>query len=112
MSDNPRIGDEGTEIVITIVDNGLPVNLSNALKLLMVFRKPNNQVIHLNAEMDGVGTDGRIKVVTGRGAGELELDKAGKWEVEGKAEVVAGRWTTAKGNLLVENVIRKWEDLE
>jgi hypothetical protein len=105
-----KIGDEGTEIILAITTNGLPANLSSAINVAMVFRKPSGEVLVVPAEIEGDPEEGRIRVLTGRDEDRIELDEPGPWLVQGRAETPDGRWHAAIGEFGVARVIQRWDD--
>jgi hypothetical protein len=103
-----HVGDEGTEIVIALTDGGTALDLTTSTARQMVFRSPSGVVTVLTATVDGSAAEGRIKVLTGPGAGEIALTSGGVWDIQGRVVFAAGRWHTAKGHVRVYPNLENW----
>lgn len=91
----PRVGDIGTELIVTIVDDltGAPVDVSSATMLTIFLTPPgfNSTPLSFVAVFDTDGTNGAIKYVT---QGVLaDWSKSGQWLIQGFAAVGAGAWS-------------------
>lgn len=74
-----QLNDIGTEINITIKQDGTPVNLSDATNILLYCSPPNNtgtKIFEASIKTDGV--DGNIYYVTG----SSDFDVIGTWEMQ------------------------------
>lgn len=88
MSNVIQVGDVGTEIEMTLTDEGVVVNLSGATTLQILLTAPKSGTVKtLTAELVTDGTDGRIKAYTVSGT----IDEEGNWYAQ--AYVVSPSWS-------------------
>lgn len=80
MASEIHVGDVGTSFRPTIYDGSTVVDLTDALTLQMIFRKPDNTTITKTATYPtgGTGSDGVIEYVSVDG----DLDIAGLWKLQ------------------------------
>src|SRR5688572_10746424 len=91
MSAEIHVGDIGTLFRATIRDeNKAIVSLSDAVSLLMIFRKPNKTYLTKTASVVGDGSTGQIYYITE----ENDLDIPGTWQIQGKIEKPTGSWSS------------------
>ena len=82
-----HIGDIGTEIILTIAEDGAIVNISGVATKFIILRKPSEAVVTKTAEFVTDGTDGQIKYVT---ISADDLDEDGIWHAQGHVTGLGG----------------------
>ncbi len=93
-----HVGDVGTEIVVTVVDQaGAAVNISGATELTIYLTRPNRTVLTKTAVLDTNGVNGKMKYVTQSG----DLSVAGTWKVQGYVAGASG-WSGSTREASVE----------
>lgn len=83
MSDEIHVNDQGTEFRITITDNDVVVDLSTASVISIIFRKPDDTLLEVNATLYTDGTDGIIKY----NAVDGDIDQSGRWKIQAYVEL-------------------------
>lgn len=84
-----QVGDIGTSIVLTIIDqDGAVVNVSASSARNINFKKPNGAAMTKSASFFTDGTDGKIAYTTIAG----DLDQAGIWDMQAKVVLPSGTW--------------------
>lgn len=86
MSNIIQVGDIGTEIELTVRDEGVAVNLSAATTLQILLTSPTGVEKTLTAELVTDGTDGKLRAYTVSGT----IDEEGSWYAQ--ARVVTPSW--------------------
>jgi hypothetical protein len=94
-------GDYGTVLVLTVQDNGAPVELQPESVLQLIFKAPNGVVFSRTATLYSDGRDGKITYTFQEG----ELDQDGQWRVQARIAFGGGRWTTTEEWLRVHPVL-------
>ena len=85
-----RVGDVGTKLVLTVVDEGIIVDLSEATVLTIKMQPKDGKLSVQTGILVGDGTDGKMMYITQEG--DLKVD--GKWLIQGHVETPAGKWHT------------------
>lgn len=86
------VGDIGTNIKITVMNDGAVFNISSATDLQMVFKKPTSTTCTtVDATLFTDGTDGIMVYTT---PDEDFLDVDGIWDVQGVVTLPTGTWHT------------------
>jgi hypothetical protein len=62
-----HVGDVGTEIIISLVDESTPVDLSAMTSAVIKVQRPDRTVAEITADVDGDPEDGIIKGVVSSG---------------------------------------------
>lgn len=89
-----RVGDVGTVLEATILENGAALDISAATEMILYLRKPNRAVLEKTAIFQTDGTDGIIQYTTV----EDDLSMAGHWDIQGKVTLPGGEWkSTIRG---------------
>lgn len=73
-----HVGDTAPRYTGTLTSDGAPVNLAGAT-IRLHFRKPNRDVLEMDATPDGDPTLGKV---IGAAWGAGDVDQAGAWTVE------------------------------
>ena len=110
-----RLYDNGTVFIVQFVECSIvdgvpvytPVDISSASVRTIIFMKPDGTVVKKSAVFTTDGSDGKIQYTsTGdpdNGTGDLDV--VGRWEIQGRAELAGGTWTSTKGSFVVESVL-------
>ena len=78
-----RVGDDGTEIEVTITDSdGSAIDISQAASLFFYLKKPglDGEVLTRVPEFSTDGTDGKARYFTANN----EIDVPGRWQIQAK----------------------------
>jgi hypothetical protein len=86
MSEEIHALDIGTELRITITDDGVAVDLSTATTLEYLIRKPDGSLLTVNADLYTDGTDGILTYTTVDG----DTDIAGLYKIQAKVTIGSG----------------------
>lgn len=80
--------DVGTAFILTVLDNGVVINLSNSISNSIVFKKPSKVTLIKNASLVDGGITGKIRYITQSG----DLNEVGTWSVQAIVQLPSGRW--------------------
>lgn len=97
MAETLRVGDVGTEIIVTITDDDEVVDVSTAT-IVFIFRKPNCDVVEKTGTKTTDGTDGKVQYTTESGF----LDARGEWRFQVRITIGSDVWTSTQGGFTVE----------
>lgn len=86
MSDQIFSGDEGTEMRVTVTDDGVAVDLSSAVEILFIFRKPDGTTLEVNGELYTTGVDGIVYYNTVAG----DIDQSGVYKLQVRVTISSG----------------------
>lgn len=106
--------DIGTKFTIQVLKTREePLDISTADLLRIGFRRPNGNVVWVDATLNTDGTDGRMHYYTVEG----DLTPAGNWEIEGYVRIpgapgVAGEWSTRRRPFIVEAILGRSPKIE
>lgn len=87
MTEELHIGDTGTIMIFTILEDNVPAPISGATTKKVKFEKPDGTTVEKDVEFYTDGSDGKLKYTTL----VTDLDQAGVWRVQ--AYVVLPDWT-------------------
>jgi len=82
-----HVDDVGTEIRLTLLDDGVPVDLTGASELTILLRKPSGTVVAKTASVVGEPANGVIHCYTAT----EDLDEAGLYEIQ--TRIAVGSWS-------------------
>lgn len=82
MASEIHYGDVGVNFNITVMNDSVPLNVSNANNIYIIFQKPNNDDLIKNASLVTDGTDGKIKYTTVAN----DLNEIGTWQIQAKVD--------------------------
>ena len=86
-----HLGDIGTAFRITLTDCDVPVDLTTATVLNIIFKKPDGSSAPKTASIFGDPTDGVIQYLT---VDENDLDQLGTWELQAVVTLSTGKWSS------------------
>lgn len=97
MSSEIHADDIGTQLVVTVYDDGQIVDISGASLLNIILRKPDGTVEIKIADLYTDGLDG--KMVYTAEAGDFNM--SGNYKIQGKVEIFGGVYYTSVGSFKV-----------
>jgi len=94
-----HVGDVGTDIIVTVKDDGSAVDLSSGFDTYtFIFCKPDGTVVSKAGSLNSDGSDGKIKYTVETGL----LDVHGDWKYQIKVETTSSsEWYSDWGTLPV-----------
>lgn len=107
---NPKVGDIGTAVDITVVEQDpsdptntktISVDVSAATLIYMKFQRPDTTGFTRVAGFKTDGTDGIVRYVTVAG----DLDQPGGWKVDVEIHLSGGQWTTDIYKMKVNDIL-------
>lgn len=99
--DEIHAGDIGTRFEITVLENGVAMDLSTANSVEFSFRKPDQTIVTRTASFVTNGVDGKVKYTTQEG----DLDQKGAWRMQIHVVFTSTRWHSNIQNFTVyENI--------
>lgn len=90
MASEIHVNDIGTKFLATIKDDSEVVDVSSAISVTMMFKKPDDEVVQKAGVFDSDGTDGKIYYSTVVG----DLDEAGQYKLQAKVVLSTGTYYT------------------
>lgn len=95
-----HVGDVGTVFVVTIQDDGVPVDLSTGTSAsnIMIFRKPDGEVLRVSTNFYSDGSDGKIKYTV---SSSSVIDQYGTWKISANVNTDSGQWTATASDFTV-----------
>lgn len=76
----------GVVIQVTILEDGVAVDVSTVTTKQIIFRKPDGPAVTKTASFVNSGTDGKLKYTTIAG----DLNESGLWDVQGYVVFAGG----------------------
>ena len=89
MASEIHVNDVGTRFLATIKDDGVVVDISQATSVTMIFKKPDDEVVHKAGTVLS-GVDGQVYYDTIAG----DLDEAGHYKLQAKVVLTNGIYYT------------------
>ena len=90
MASQIHVNDVGTKFLATIKDDGVVVDISSAISITMMFKKPDDEVVEKSGTLDSSGTDGKVYYTTIA----RDLDEAGLYKLQAKVVLSTGTYYT------------------
>lgn len=88
MASEIHVGDIGTELIITVKDDGVVVDISAATLLQIIIKKPNGISYTKTGTLYTDGTDGKMKYVSVDG----DFSAPGNYKIQGKVTLTGGTY--------------------
>lgn len=90
-----QVNDTGTIFRITVYDTtstgaSIVADISDAVVLRFIFRRPDGTTFERGASLTNDGTDGLIQYTTVNG----DLNQSGSWLLQAYVETTSGKWRT------------------
>lgn len=92
-----HVGDIGTVLVVTILEDGSAVDISSASSLQIILRKPDGVSYTKTATIYTDGTDGKLSYTVLDG----DLDAAGLWKIQAVVVIPSGTYSSSVGSFKV-----------
>jgi len=92
-----RVGDINVQLLATILEDGLPVNLTTATSMQLLIRKPSGTLLTISPSFFTDGSDGKIYYNTASG----DLDEEGMWKIQGSVAISSGLYRSTIKNFQV-----------
>ena len=92
-----KLNDVGTVFEVVIMDGDVVLPIINPVSLKLYFKKPSGTVLTKDAVLTTDGLDGKIQYVTIAG----DLDEAKGWGIQGRVELLSGRWSSSIDSFIV-----------
>ena len=86
-----HIADVGTVFEVTLMDDVVPVDVSSATDMKIIFEKPDGTKVINTAVHKTDGTDGIIKYTVSL---DTELDQKGNWKIQANVQLPIGQWSS------------------
>lgn len=83
MASEIHVGDLGTQLIMTVKDDGVIVDISSASALNVIIKKPSGQSYIKTGTLLGDGTDGKMYYTSISG----DFDVAGLYKIQGKVTI-------------------------
>jgi len=97
MASEIHANDVGTQLVVTVKDDGAIVDISSATSLIIVLKKPDQTTQNKTAILYSDGTDGKMTYSTILG----DLDQPGNYKIQGIVHLSGGTYYTSIGSFRV-----------
>lgn len=85
-----HLNDIGTNFEITILNDGVVVDISSATTKEIKFKKSNGSTFTQSVSFVTDGTDGKIKYLSVDG----DLDLIGIWQIQARVVLSSGTWSS------------------
>ena len=96
-----HVGDVGTEILVSLVDDGDAVDLTALLEAVVKIHRPDHTVVELSAAVLGDPTLGQVVAI----ATSETFSVRGVYEIQAYIRFSTGRWHSQKAFLSVFPVV-------
>jgi len=90
MASEIHYGDVGVNFNITVMNDSVPLDVSNADNIYIIFENPDGGDLIKNASLVTDGTDGKIKYTTVTG----DLNQVGTWQIQAKVDFGSSVFST------------------
>lgn len=97
MSSEIHVGDIGTQLIVTVYDDGVIVDISAASALTITLKKPNGVSYNKIGTLYTNGTDGKMYYVSVDG----DFNEPGNYKIQGKITLAGGTYYTSVGSFKV-----------
>ena len=91
MSSEIHVGDIGTQLIVTIKDDGVVVDISTASTLQIIIKKPDGVSYTKSGLLYTDGTDGKMYYNSTSG----DFDTPGNYKLQGKVVLAGGTYYTS-----------------
>jgi hypothetical protein len=90
MASEIHYGDVGVNFNITVMNDTVPLDVSNANNIYIIFEKPDGTDVTKTASLINDGSDGNIRYTTIVG----DLDQVGTWQIQAKVDFGSSVFST------------------
>ena len=98
MANEIHVGDIGTQLLITILDDGLPVDVSDAIVLRITIKRPDGTLIIASGSLHTNGEDGVIYYTIVLG----DLNQSDVYKIQAYVELIDGSYYSNIGSFSVK----------
>lgn len=91
MSSEIHVGDIGTQLILTIKDDGAVVDIGDATTLQVIIKKPDGIAYPKAGTLLTDGSDGKIQYISLDG----DFNAAGNYKIQGKVIMPSGTYYTS-----------------
>lgn len=91
MASEIHVGDIGTQLIMTVKDDGDIVDISGASLLQVIIKKPDGQTYTKTGTLYTDGTDGKMYYTSLSG----DFNAAGNYKIQGKVTLSGGTYYTS-----------------
>ena len=92
-----RVGDINVQLLVTIIEDDIEVNLSTVTSMSLLIRKPSGTLLTIAPSLFTDGTYVKIYYNTASG----DLDEEGIWKIQGTVSISSGFYQTQIKNFQV-----------
>ena len=93
MASQIHVGDIGTTLIVTILEDGSVVDISSASSLQIIIKKPDATTLTKTGVFTTDGTDGKMQYVSIAG----DFDQSGNYRIQGKVNLTSGNYSSSDG---------------
>ena len=90
MASEIHVDDIGVNFNITVMNGSVPLDVSNADNIYIIFQKPDGSDLTKSASIVNTGSDGNIRYTTVAG----DLDQVGTWQIQAKVDFTISVFST------------------
>lgn len=91
MASEIHVNDIGTQLIMTVKDDGAIVDISGATLLQVILKKPDGQTYTKTGTLYTNGTDGKMYYISVNG----DFSAAGNYKIQGKVTIPGGTYYTS-----------------
>jgi len=97
MASQIHVGDVGTQLIMTVKDDGAIVNISSASTLDVIIKKPDGVNYTKGGQLYTDGTDGKMYYTSVSG----DFNSAGNYKLQGRVVLASGTYYTSVSDFKV-----------
>jgi len=97
MSDRIHVNDIGTQIILTVLEDGAAYDISSATTLQIIIKKPDTTTLTKTASFFTDGTDGKMVYISVSG----DFDVPGYYKIQGKVIIGGSTFYTTTSTFKV-----------
>lgn len=90
MASEIHVDDIGVNFNITVMNGSVPLDVSNADNIYIIFQKPDGSDLTKSASIVNTGSDGNIRYTTVAG----DIDQIGTWQIQAKVDFTISVFST------------------
>jgi|SRR6056300_308722 hypothetical protein len=91
MASEIHVGDVGTQLIMTVKDDGVVVDISSASSLSVIIKKPDGVNYTKTGTLLNDGTDGKMYYISVNG----DFNAAGNYKIQGIVTLSGGTFYTS-----------------
>ena len=98
MASEIHVGDIGTQLIMTVKDDGVVVDISSASTLNVIIKKPDGESYTKTGTLYTDGTDGKMYYTSVNG----DFNAAGSYKIQGKVVLTGGTYYSSISTFKVQ----------